>query len=290
MQAEERSAAPISGPTVFRRVGLRGWQHVHRRGSVPHLRGGESDHGRDDRHGRRRRDGLGHEGGVCLPGGIALYESGSPIGQNGAVNVTDQVALWDAGTEVDRQPGLGDNQAPRQSGADTGPDENGSIVEVVDTDGDGMLEDSGYEYPAVEDVVRVTVSGEPDEPSVYGDIGLVERLLSNLIDNALTNTRAGGTVTVQLDETNGAAGVQVEDTGIGIPEDELPLVTQRFYRVDRDGEASDGGSGLGLAITAEIAELHDTELVIESQEEEGTTVTIRFPRNGSSDGTRPPEQ
>lgn len=99
------------------------------------------------------------------PGGIALYENGEPIGQNGAVDVTNQVALWDAGTEVDQEPAVGDNQAPRQSSPDTGPDENGSIVEVMDTDEDGMLENDGYEYPAVEDVVQVTVSSEPDDQS-----------------------------------------------------------------------------------------------------------------------------
>lgn len=99
------------------------------------------------------------------PGGIALYENGSPIGQNSPADVTDRVALWDAGTEVDQRPGSGDNQAPRQSGANTGPDENGSIVRVEDTDGDGMLEDDGFEYPAVEDVVRVTVRSEMDEAS-----------------------------------------------------------------------------------------------------------------------------
>lgn len=98
-------------------------------------------------------------------GGISLFESGDPIGESSPADVTAQVALWDAGTEVDQEPGLGDNQAPRQSSADTGPDEDGSIVQITDTDGDGMLEDGGFEYPAVEDVVQVTVSSEADAAS-----------------------------------------------------------------------------------------------------------------------------
>jgi PKD repeat protein len=97
------------------------------------------------------------------PGGIALYEEGTPIGQSTPVDVTDAVALWDAGTEVDQEPGTGDAQAPRQSGSDTGADENGSIVQVTDTDADGRLEDDGFEYPAVSDVIRVTVSSAQDE-------------------------------------------------------------------------------------------------------------------------------
>lgn len=100
------------------------------------------------------------------PGGIALFESdGTPIGQGTAADVTDEVALWDAGTEVDEEPGTGPNQAPRQSGADTGADEGGDLVRVVDTDADGMLEDSGFEYPAVDDVIRVTVESVEDAAS-----------------------------------------------------------------------------------------------------------------------------
>lgn len=139
-----------------------------------------------------------------------------------------------------------------------------------------------FQPQADEEDVALRAGVSPDVPSVYGDIGLVERLLSNLIDNALTNTPTGGTVTVRLDETNGKVRVQVEDTGVGIPEDELALVTQRFYRVDRDGEAPDDGSGLGLAIAAEIADAHGTDLAIDSELGEGTTVTVRFPQNGRS--------
>lgn len=132
-----------------------------------------------------------------------------------------------------------------------------------------------------EEGVTLQAGELPAVSSVCGDIGLVERLLSNLIDNALRNTGEGGTVTVRLDETNGDVQVQVEDTGIGIPEDEVSLVTQRFYRVDRDGETDEGGSGLGLAVAAEIAEIHDSQLAIESEVGVGTTVSVQFPQTSS---------
>ena len=87
--------------------------------------------------------------------GIPLFDDqGAPIDGD----VTDQVDLWDAGTEVDEEPGVGPNQAPRQSGPDTGDDENGVIVLV-----DGM--DDGFSYPAVGDVVRVTVT--PVDPTPF---------------------------------------------------------------------------------------------------------------------------
>jgi hypothetical protein len=100
------------------------------------------------------------------PGGLALFESdGTPIGQGSPRDVTDQVRLYDAGTEVDQEPGTGPDQAPRQSSLDQGADEDGTVVRMEDTDGDAALEDSGFEYPAVADGVEVTVSSEADEAS-----------------------------------------------------------------------------------------------------------------------------
>ncbi len=81
------------------------------------------------------------------PDGIALYDD---AGNAVSGNVTNQVLLWDAGTEVNEQPGIGNNQAPRQAGPDTGPTENGSIRPVAD----------GFDYPAVGDVLQVTLSNE----------------------------------------------------------------------------------------------------------------------------------
>ena len=96
-------------------------------------------------------------------GGIDLFDdSDAPRFQNGPVDVTDQISYWDAGTEVDQEPGTGDNQAPRQSGPDTGPDENGNLVKVTDSDNDGMPDDSGYEYPAVADGIEMTIDSESD--------------------------------------------------------------------------------------------------------------------------------
>jgi hypothetical protein len=122
------------------------------------------------------------------PGGIALFDgSGQPIGLNSPADVTDQVALWDAGTEGDEEPGTGPNQAPRQSGPDTGPDGEGTLVEVTDTDGDGLLDNDGFSYPAVADVIRVTVESEEDAAS--GGFRFTVRI-ENVTDE--TGARANG--------------------------------------------------------------------------------------------------
>jgi hypothetical protein len=100
------------------------------------------------------------------PGGLSLFkDDGTPVGKSGPANVTDQVRLYDAGTEVDQMPGTGENQAPRQESLDQGPDENGSVVRVEDTDGDGRLDDSGFEYPPVASGIEVTVQSTEDEAS-----------------------------------------------------------------------------------------------------------------------------
>ena len=118
--------------------------------------------------------------------------------------------------------------------------------------------------------VTLTVEGPRDLPLVRGDIGLVERVLTNLIENALTFTPPGGSVRVALSGENGAVQVSVIDTGAGIGPEDLPHVFDRFYRADRSRDRSRGGAGLGLAIAREIVELHGSLLQVESRVNEGT--------------------
>jgi signal transduction histidine kinase len=112
-----------------------------------------------------------------------------------------------------------------------------------------------------------------DLPLVMADIGLLERVLRNLIENALRYTDAGGTVTVT--STPGASGalVEVADTGIGIPPAELPRIFDRFYRIEKSRGLAAGSAGLGLAITKRILDLHGSEISVSS--ERGRTV-FRF--------------
>ncbi|MGH8146031.1 MAG: sensor histidine kinase [Rhodanobacteraceae bacterium] len=110
---------------------------------------------------------------------------------------------------------------------------------------------------------------------VAADLELIDRALSNLIDNALSATDGGGRVTLAAVATASGVCVSVADTGIGIPAEDLSLVTQRFYRT-REARKRGSGSGLGLAIVAEVCARHGTRLDLAS-DAHGTTAAFNLP-------------
>jgi len=116
-----------------------------------------------------------------------------------------------------------------------------------------------------------------DLPFVWADIGLIERVLENLIENALRYTPEGGTVTVALIEEENKIIVQVKDTGCGIPQEEIPYIFDRFYRVEKDRSDGSGGAGLGLAIAKSILELHESHIEVSSTLYVGTTFAFHLP-------------
>ncbi|MDN5873904.1 MAG: HAMP domain-containing histidine kinase [Sinobacteraceae bacterium] len=124
--------------------------------------------------------------------------------------------------------------------------------------------------------VTLNVHCTPMAISVAADIALIDRLLTNLVDNALYATPAGGSLGLAVTTHAGKAVVRVTDTGTGMNAEEVPLVTQRFYRT----AASRGkreGSGLGLAIAAEICERHGTRLTICTAPGQGTEIGFELP-------------
>ena len=114
----------------------------------------------------------------------------------------------------------------------------------------------------------------PEVPLVRGDIALMERVLENLIDNAIRHTPGGGHVTVSLVRESGRFAVRVADTGQGISEEHLPHIFDRFYKAGAPSRS--GGAGLGLAIAKRILELHGTTLTAESAIDQGTTFTFEL--------------
>lgn len=107
-------------------------------------------------------------------------------------------------------------------------------------------------------------------PLVYADIGLIERALSNFIENAISYTPEKGSVKVILSDEAKNVRVTIQDTGRGIPEKDLPFIFDRFYRVERSRGRSTGGTGLGLAIAKKILDLHDSTILVDSKIDEGT--------------------
>jgi signal transduction histidine kinase len=100
----------------------------------------------------------------------------------------------------------------------------------------------------------------------------------NLLDNAIKYSEAGARVDVAIEEDASSLTVEVRDTGVGIPQEELAQLFERFYRVDKDRSRATGGSGLGLAISKQIVEMHGGDIFVESEVGVGSTFRIRIPK------------
>ena len=116
----------------------------------------------------------------------------------------------------------------------------------------------------------------PEGITLLGNEELLRRMLSVLCDNAIKYNKPGGTVTVSVFSREGKAVLEVRDTGIGIPQEELGRVFERFYRVDKSHSKELGGTGLGLSIVKHGAAFLEAALEIESQEGMGTAIRVVF--------------
>ena len=125
--------------------------------------------------------------------------------------------------------------------------------------------------------VTLTASVPDDLPAVRGDEERLDRLLLNLLHNAIKFSHDGGEVIVSADEHPDAVVVSVVDHGIGIPAADQARVFERFYKVDRARRRGQGGTGLGLAIARHIAEAHGGSIWLESTEGQGSTFSFSLP-------------
>lgn len=125
--------------------------------------------------------------------------------------------------------------------------------------------------------IQLKVDSRADLPFVSGDIGLIERVLENLIENSIRYTPEGGRVTVALSVANNTVMAQVTDTGCGISPVDLPHIFDRYYRVGNAQQERSTGAGLGLAITKRILELHGSTIEVESVVSKGTTFSFHLP-------------
>jgi two-component system phosphate regulon sensor histidine kinase PhoR len=126
------------------------------------------------------------------------------------------------------------------------------------------------------DKLSVAIVIQQTDLSVLGDRNMLYELFFNLIENAVKYNLEGGKVDVTAIENDGKVTVTVSDTGIGIPDESLPFIFDRFYRVDRSRSKKTGGTGLGLAIVKHIAELHNAEISVKSVVSVGTEINIDF--------------
>ena len=118
----------------------------------------------------------------------------------------------------------------------------------------------------------------PDDPSVvYADIGLVQRVLENLIRNAFKFTPDGGKISIQLHKKADAVAVAIEDTGCGMAAEDLAHIFDRFYRAENADQEGADSAGLGLAIVRRILDLHGSRITVSSQLERGTRFEFDLP-------------
>ena len=113
--------------------------------------------------------------------------------------------------------------------------------------------------------------------AVWGDADRLRQLAFILLDNAIKYTLPGGKVTLMLAAQSGGAKLQVSDTGIGVPEQDLPRIFERLFRGKVAAATDKRGTGLGLSIAKSIVEAHKGEIFVESELGRGTTITVGFP-------------
>jgi two-component system phosphate regulon sensor histidine kinase PhoR len=139
-----------------------------------------------------------------------------------------------------------------------------------------------FAEPVARAGVRVEAQVAGGLPPVHADGDRLRQVLINLIDNAIKYTPSGGAVLVRASlatdvEHGGMVEIAIEDSGIGIPAQDLPRLTERFFRVDKARSRELGGTGLGLAIVKHIVQAHGGSLAISSALGQGTTVRVYFP-------------
>lgn len=121
--------------------------------------------------------------------------------------------------------------------------------------------------------------------TIKGDPERLRQVLRNLLENAVVHTPEEGQITLSAHKKEQDIEIQVSDSGEGIPEEDLPFVFDRFYRVDKSRDRGKGGSGLGLTIVKQIIEAHGGDIQVESTPGEGTTFTFQLPSGDNSTTT-----
>ena len=135
-----------------------------------------------------------------------------------------------------------------------------------------LLQDVTQKFSLAAQKKAITIS-TPQSSQLFmvnADIALIERVLENLIDNAIRYTPSGGTIKLSLEQQSNSVEVGIQDSGIGLTEEDIPHIFERYYRGQKPTEYQQQSTGLGLAIVKRILELHNSVISVESQLNQGT--------------------
>jgi signal transduction histidine kinase len=125
--------------------------------------------------------------------------------------------------------------------------------------------------------VRVAAVMPDDVPVIHGNRSQLERVLLNLMSNAVKFSEEGAVITVAVDTMDDEVNLSVTDTGMGIPAEEQPQLFTRFFRTAEARRRAIQGTGLGLAVVKEIVERHQGAVAVTSAPGQGTTMTVSLP-------------
>ena len=139
-----------------------------------------------------------------------------------------------------------------------------------------------YEKKAAERGIHLKVGNEKNVPHIHGDPKSLERALTAIVDNAIKFSPHGGNVEIDFEKQKDRLAVSVEDHGIGIATDQLPRIFDRFYHLEKSGDALFGGIGIGLAIARQVIEQHQGKLNVESKPGKGSKFTMWLPLGSGS--------
>jgi heavy metal sensor kinase len=143
----------------------------------------------------------------------------------------------------------------------------GKLINDLSTDIEVLCQEKGLSFQL----------GHTEDLVVKGDEAKLRGLFMNLLDNAVRYTHSPGAISVSLRREGQMAVVAITDTGVGIPAEDIPLIFERFYRIDKSRSRTEGGSGLGLAIAQHIAEAHGGKIEVESKVGTGSTFSVWLP-------------
>lgn len=197
------------------------------------------------------------------------------------MGVADDTFLDDIQAELERMTRLV-NDLLLLARADVGS----MPIEVKRVELDTILLDVYRQLSLLNPPVTIVLE-EVDQVAVEGDPDRLKQLILNLADNAIKYTPDGGEVTIGLSKDADKAHLKIADTGIGIADEDLPYIFDRFYRVDKARTRAHGGSGLGLSIAKWIVDVHGGSVEATSVPGEGTTFHITLPLADAPSGPAP---
>jgi two-component system phosphate regulon sensor histidine kinase PhoR len=153
-----------------------------------------------------------------------------------------------------------------------------AVLELEDIDLGGFLENviRIFDQKLKDKQLSLVIDVKDNLAPIKADLFKLEQMMLNLLDNAVKYTDCGK-ITVSMDVDNKRVRIQVRDTGIGIPKDDIPRIFERFYVVDKSRSRRFGGTGLGLSIVKHIVLLHHGTIDVESALGKGTSVTVTLP-------------